>query len=75
MIVAGMANTLSIKYLILAGCSIRPAAVHILASQLCEKDTQMKELDLSFNYVGAVGCMSIATVIEVNRTITSINLR
>ena len=66
-LVAGIAATKPLKVLKLAGCSIYANCAHVLATHMAT-DKHIRELDVSFNYIGAMGAISIANFIKTNCT-------
>eukprot|EP00602_Paraphysomonas_sp_CaronLab_P005736 CAMPEP_0185032330 /NCGR_PEP_ID=MMETSP1103-20130426/20305_1 /TAXON_ID=36769 /ORGANISM="Paraphysomonas bandaiensis, Strain Caron Lab Isolate" /LENGTH=561 /DNA_ID=CAMNT_0027568181 /DNA_START=326 /DNA_END=2011 /DNA_ORIENTATION=+ len=70
----GILGTRSLQKVRLAGCKINHTTSQ-LVGQMLAQDDHIKELDLSFNMLGAKGAEDIANALSVNRILSHLNLR
>lgn len=74
MIAKGISCVSSLTHVKLSGCKINYAGAYIIGSVLAN-DTHLKDLDLSFNILGAGGGESIGEALVRNTCLTHLNLR
>ena len=63
----------TLKYLKLWGCAVLDRGVTALAHMM-EKNTAVEQLDLSYNEIGNVGCVSLAKSLHVTKTLKALKL-